>query len=51
MVSIGLTGGYASGKTTVARILEELGAVVVDADRLAHEVIRRGEPEIGRAHV
>lgn len=44
MVSIGLTGGYASGKTTVARILEELGAVVVDADRLAHEVIRRGEP-------
>ncbi len=44
MVNIGLTGGYASGKTTVAGILEQLGALVVDADRLAHEVIRREEP-------
>ena len=43
-MSIGLTGGYASGKTTVAGILEQLGALVVEADRLAHEVIRRGEP-------
>ncbi len=44
MVSIGLTGGYASGKSTVAGMLEALGAAVVDADRLAHEAIRRGGP-------
>lgn len=41
---IGLTGGIASGKSTVAGFFREMGAVVVDADTLAHEVIRRGEP-------
>lgn len=40
---IGLTGGIASGKTTVARMFEELGGVVVDADLLAREVVRPGE--------
>lgn len=39
---IGLTGGIASGKTTVAKILAQLGAAVVDADVLAREVV---EPE------
>ena len=34
---IGLTGGIGTGKSEVARILEELGAVVIDADRLGHE--------------
>lgn len=44
MLTIGLTGGYATGKSTVARLLRELGAVVVDADDLAHAAMRRGEP-------
>jgi dephospho-CoA kinase len=41
---IGLTGGIASGKSTVARMLEELGAKVVDADQVAREVVKPGEP-------
>jgi dephospho-CoA kinase len=39
---VGLTGGVASGKSTVSAILEELGAVVVDADVLAREVVAKG---------
>ena len=39
---IGLTGGIASGKSLVARILEEMGAVVIDADQLAREVVKPG---------
>lgn len=41
---IGLTGGVASGKSTVAAILRELGAVVIDADELAREVVAPGTP-------
>lgn len=41
---IGLTGGIASGKSTVAKILEELGAHVVDADQVAREVVQPGHP-------
>lgn len=41
---LGILGGIASGKSTVARMLESLGAVVVDADRLAHEALR--DPKI-----
>ena len=37
---IGLTGGIGSGKSRVAGMLRELGAVVIDADRVAHEVYR-----------
>jgi dephospho-CoA kinase len=39
---IGLTGGIASGKSTVAKILERLGAAVVDADALSREVVEPG---------
>jgi dephospho-CoA kinase len=39
---VGLTGGVASGKSTVSTILEELGAVVIDADQLAREVVAPG---------
>ncbi|MEO5709405.1 MAG: dephospho-CoA kinase [Nocardioidaceae bacterium] len=39
---VGLTGGVASGKSTVARMLADLGAVVVDADLLAREVVEPG---------
>jgi dephospho-CoA kinase len=41
---VGLTGGVASGKSTVAAILEELGALVIDADVLAREVVEPGTP-------
>jgi dephospho-CoA kinase len=40
---IGLTGGIASGKTSVALLLERLGGTVVDADRLAREIVEPGE--------
>jgi dephospho-CoA kinase len=42
MKLIGLTGGIASGKSTVAKILAELGAAIINADDLAREVV---EPE------
>jgi dephospho-CoA kinase len=41
---IGLTGGIASGKSVVAQRLEQLGAVVVDADQLARDVVAVGTP-------
>ena len=40
---IGLTGGIASGKSTVARILESLGALIIDADMISREVVVPGE--------
>lgn len=43
-VRVGLTGGIASGKSTVSAILAELGAIVIDADALAREVVARGTP-------
>ncbi len=39
MIVIGLTGGIASGKSTVARMLSELGAVVIDADKVGHDAL------------
>ena len=45
---VGLTGGIASGKSTVSRILTELGAVVIDADRLAREVVAPGTPGLAQ---
>jgi len=41
---IGLTGNIGSGKSTVLRMLEQLGAKVIDADDLVHEVMRKGTP-------
>ena len=41
---VGLTGGIASGKSTVSAMLAELGAVIIDADALAREVVQRGSP-------
>jgi dephospho-CoA kinase len=41
---VGLTGGIGSGKSTVASMLEELGAVVFDADVLAREAVAPGTP-------
>lgn len=44
MFSVALTGGIGSGKSTVAEIFEELGALVIDSDQLSREVIERGTP-------
>ncbi len=42
MKLVGLTGGIASGKTTVAKIMKRLGAAIVDADALSREVVEPG---------
>jgi dephospho-CoA kinase len=39
---VGLTGGIGSGKSTVARLLDRRGAVVIDADQLAREAVAKG---------
>ena len=46
MYLIGLTGGIASGKSSVAARLAERGAVVVDADKVAREVVEPGTPAL-----
>jgi dephospho-CoA kinase len=43
---VGLTGGIATGKSTVSEILRGLGAVVLDADMLAREVVEPGQPAL-----
>jgi dephospho-CoA kinase len=48
MYVIALTGGIASGKSVVSRRLGELGAVVVDADVLAREVVEPGTPALAQ---
>lgn len=45
---VGLTGGIGTGKSTVAAMLAARGAVVIDADRLAREVVEPGEPTLAR---
>ena len=44
MLRVALTGGIGSGKSLVGEILEQLGALVIDSDQLAREVIERGSP-------
>ncbi|MCZ9883584.1 dephospho-CoA kinase [Arthrobacter sp. B2a2-09] len=48
MLKIGLTGGIASGKSLVSARLTELGAVLIDADALAREVVEPGTPGLAR---
>lgn len=43
-MKVGLTGGIASGKSTVSKLLAEQGAVIIDADALAREVVAKGTP-------
>ncbi len=43
---VGLTGGIGSGKSTVARMLADRGAVIVDADLIAREVVEPGKPAL-----
>lgn len=48
MLLVALTGGIASGKSFVARRLAEHGAVIVDADQVAREVVEPGEPALAQ---
>lgn len=44
MLTVGLTGGIASGKSTVSRLLRERGAPIVDADQIVHQLQAPGSP-------
>ncbi|MFC8421070.1 dephospho-CoA kinase [Streptomyces sp. NPDC057236] len=44
MLTVGLTGGIGAGKSEVSRLLVECGAVLIDADRIAREVVEPGTP-------
>ncbi len=46
MKIIGITGGIGSGKSTVANILQNFGAKVIDADRISREVTEKGQPAL-----
>lgn len=46
MKVIGITGGIGSGKSTVAKILHDLGARIIDADKTAREVTSKGQPAL-----
>lgn len=45
---VGLTGGIASGKSTVSKLLADLGAVIVDSDLIAREVVEPGTPGLAQ---
>ena len=45
---VGLTGTFGSGKSTVAEMFAHCGAAVIDADRIAHEVVEPGQPAFRR---
>jgi dephospho-CoA kinase len=47
-VRIGLTGGIGSGKSTVAAMLGDKGAIVVDADQIARRIVQPGSPVLAR---
>ncbi len=44
MILVGLTGGLATGKSSVARLFQDCGAIVIDADELAREAVQPGRP-------
>ena len=44
MIVAGLTGGIGTGKSTVSAIFKEAGAVIIDADKIAREVVEKGRP-------
>ncbi|MFJ8080481.1 dephospho-CoA kinase [Streptomyces sp. NPDC096205] len=44
MLTVGLTGGIGAGKSEVSRLLVECGAVLIDADRIAREIVEPGTP-------
>lgn len=46
MLVVGLTGGIASGKSTVSEYLQELGASIIDADKIAKELVEKDSPAL-----
>jgi len=44
LIVAGLTGGIATGKSTVSKMFRDEGAVIIDADKIAHNVVKKGEP-------
>ena len=50
-MKIALTGGIGSGKSTVSRLLAEKGAIIVDADAIAREIVEPGEPALEEIRV
>jgi dephospho-CoA kinase len=48
MLKIGLTGGIGCGKTTVAKIFEQLKMPVIDADEIAHQLVAIGQPALAQ---
>ncbi len=47
-ITVGLTGGIATGKSTVAQLWQERGAAIINADQIAREVVRPGEPALAQ---
>ena len=45
---VGLTGGIGSGKTTVSKMFEKLGVPVIDADVIAHDIVKPGQPGLDK---
>ncbi|MCS5496940.1 dephospho-CoA kinase [Cnuibacter physcomitrellae] len=48
MLTVGLTGGIAAGKSTITKRLRELGALTADADQLSREAVEPGTPALAR---
>jgi dephospho-CoA kinase len=48
MLKIGLTGGIGSGKTTVTRLFANLNIPIIDADIIAHQLVKPGQPALAR---
>ncbi len=46
MIKVGLTGGIGSGKSTVAALLADHGAVIIDADQIARDIVEPGQPAL-----
>lgn len=46
MYKVGLTGGIASGKSTVSGFLREMGAIIIDADAVARQIVEPGQPAL-----
>ena len=44
MKKVGLTGGIGSGKSTVSAYIEKKGIPVIDADKIAREIVKKGSP-------
>ena len=46
MLKVGLTGGIGCGKTTVGKLFADLNVAIIDADEIAHDLVRQGQPAL-----